>query len=341
MAILQKAALRKHLKTEPLAGVYLLYGPETYLRGLAAKTIADFAIKNSELREFNEAVFSLNDVPLVEALASAEQLPIGDERRVITITEFFLSGNPHRSSLKENAGEVLEQYLGNPSDSSVVVFVADEFDRRLKLSKLFQKTAITVEFKPLATGEVGKWVHTKLRESGAEADERTINRIIGLVGDDAGKLEIEIQKLATAALPETVITPDLVERLVKHTRIHSNFELTDHLVAGRREAAIAAMRKILDDGAEPLMLLGLLSYNFRQLFIAKELMNKGFDRGQVVSEMGLRGRPDRLLAAARRADQARLERVLKRIAETDLAIKTSVGTPRLQIEMLVCELSLA
>jgi hypothetical protein len=49
------------------------------------------------------------------------------------------------------------------------------------------------------------------------------------------------------------------------------------------------------------------------------------------------------LSAARRADAGKLARSIKRIADTDLAIKTSVGGgsqgARMQLEMLVCELS--
>ena len=48
---------------------------------------------------------------------------------------------------------------------------------------------------------------------------------------------------------------------------------------------------------------------------------------------------EEFLAAARRADENNLAQIMRRLAETDLAIKTSKATPRLQIEMLVAELT--
>jgi len=48
---------------------------------------------------------------------------------------------------------------------------------------------------------------------------------------------------------------------------------------------------------------------------------------------------EEFLATARRADASELARRLHRIAAADLAIKTSQATPRLQLEMLVCELA--
>jgi DNA polymerase III delta subunit len=38
----------------------------------------------------------------------------------------------------------------------------------------------------------------------------------------------------------------------------------------------------LDDGAEPLMLLGLIASNFRRLSLAKEMMTQGVDRKEIM-----------------------------------------------------------
>jgi hypothetical protein len=55
------------------------------------------------------------------------------------------------------------------------------------------------------------------------------------------------------------------------------------------------------------------------------------------------GKQEDFLANARRTDTEKLARVMQRIAKTDSAIKNSIGGgttgSRLQIEMLVCELT--
>ncbi len=93
------------------------------------------------------------------------------------------------------------------------------------------------------------------------------------------------------------------------------------------------------------MLLGLIANNFHRLFLSKELMRQGVERGEVARIMRLPyNKQEDFLAAARRADTEKLAWIMHRIAETDVAIKTSVGGggnygSRLQIELLVCELS--
>jgi DNA polymerase-3 subunit delta len=171
-----------------------------------------------------------------------------------------------------------------------------------------------------------------------------LNYLISLVGNDVRKLTLEVEKLAVAALPDKLITYELVESLVPNSREISNFDLTDQVLAGNKKRSLQVLKKILDDGAEPLMLLGLIAYNFRRLLQAKELMNQGAERTEVARVMRLHPSNQRdFLETARRNKSEKFSRILQRIAETDLAVKTSKGGggnvgSRMQIEMLVCEL---
>ena len=345
MAILTRDDLRNQLKRREIAPVYLLFGAETYLRDLAAKTIADFSFGEGDFRDFNDTTFSLSSADdLPRALAAAAQLPMMATRRVVRITDVRISASGQRDTIKEEHEPVLSAYLANPSESSVVIFIADELNGVRKMSKLLKANSVAVEFEKLNEADLLKWARERIKEAGASADERVVRQIVDLVGDDVRRLTTEIEKLATAALPDTIITSELVDLLVAHSREIPNFDLTDHLVAGRGRQAMQVLKKILDDGAEPLALLGLISYNFRRLLMAKEMMSRGSDRREVANILKLRySDQEPFLAAARRADLSRLTSIIKRLPETDLAIKTSMGGggatgARMQLEMLVCEL---
>ena len=340
MKILSRKDLRNQLKAGEISPVYLLFGEETYLRDVAAKTIADKSLTDSSLREFNETTFSLTESKIEYALSAAEQMPMISSRRVVKITEVRVSATGTKDTIKEDDEALLARYLERPAESSVVIFVADELDKRRKISKLLLEKTVAVEFARLSDVELMKWAKGKLNEQNAEIEDRALRHLVALVGDNLRKLTVECEKLAVAALPDKLITFELVESLVPNSREFSNFDLTDHLLAKNRSRALEVLHKILDDGAEPLMLLGLIANNFHRLFLAKELMRSGVERTEVARVMKLPYRmQEDFLATARRADAGKLAWALRRIAETDLAIKTSKGTPRLQIEMLVLELT--
>ncbi|MDQ6788923.1 MAG: DNA polymerase III subunit delta [Acidobacteriota bacterium] len=340
MAILGKEGLWTQLKKREIAPLYLLFGAENYLRDLAAKTITDLVLADSALREFNEIEHSLSDSKIQYALSDAEQLPMIAARRVVKITNVVVSANSKKDNLKEEDEEILARYLKRPAETCVVIFIADELDKRRKISKLLLDNSVAVEFAQLDDKELVGWARNKLKEFDAEADEKALRHLVGLAGNNVRRLTNEVEKLAVAALPDKLITFDLVESLVPNLREIDNFELTDYLLAKNKKYALQTLKKILDDGAEPLMILGLIAYNFHRLFLAKELMKQGVERSEVARVIKLHyKKQEDFLATARRADDENLSRIMQRIADADLAIKSSKGTPRLQIEMLVCELT--
>ncbi len=342
---LTREQLWKNLKQGEIAPVYLLFGNEPFLRDRAAATIASHALGESAVPEFNETAFSLSTSDgLADALASAMQLPMMAARRVVRITDVKISASGKGDTLKEEHEAMLVKYLERPSESTVLIFIAEEIDKRRRMTKLLLDRTASIEFSRLDDADLANWARREIINEGFDIDERTLAYFVTLVGDDLQRLTTEIKKITTAALPDRIITTDLVESLVPSSRILSNFDLADQLFASDKSRTFETLKKILDDGAEPLMLLGLIATNFRRLLKAKALMESGADRRDVARTLGLPYRKqEEFLALARRTDARRLMDALGRIAKTDVAIKTSRGggSPngaRLQIELLVAEL---
>lgn len=336
MSLLSRPDLHRALKAGDLKPLYLLFGAETFLRDLAARAIADKSLKDASLREFNEAGYSLTNTDVQQAIAAAEQLPMMASRRVVQIRDF--------GKLREADEEALLRYLARPVESSVVIFIAEELDKRRKLSKTLLDACAAVEFAPLTDTELAEWAKKRLKDLKVQTDERTLHQLVALVGSDVRTLSNELEKLATAALGSGLITMEMVDTLVGRSRELSNFELADHLIARNRQRALQTLQRLLDEGAEPVMLIGLIGSNYRRLALAKELMSKGAANQEVYRQVGIFGRREEFLATARRADALALSRSIERIAAADLAIKTSLSGggaqgSRLQLELLICELA--
>ena len=345
--VFSREDLRNQLKRREIAPVYLLFGQETQLRDMAAKTITNYAFAESDLRDFNETAFSLNnDGNLERAIAAAQQLPMMASRRVVRVTDLRISATGHRDTITENHEPILSAYLANPSPSTVLIFVADELNGVRKMGKFLREKTTAVEFVRLSADEFAKLARKTISDLDGEIDEATLRYLLSRIGSDVHRLTNEANKLAAAAMPGRTITVELIDALVPNSRELSNFELTDHLVAGRKDKALATLRKILDDGGEPLALLGLISYNYRRLLMAKDMMDRGVDRREVANVIKLRyNDQEPFLSAARRADMRGLTKAVQCLANADLAIKTSKGGggpigSRMQLEMLVCELAL-
>jgi DNA polymerase-3 subunit delta len=337
MSTRTRQELQRDLKAGKLEPLYLLFGPEDYLRKRAAQAITEASLKGAPLREFNESSFSLTSADVQHAIAAAEQLPMMSPRRVVRITDF--------AKLREADEGALLRYLARPVETSIVIFIADDLDKRRKLTKTMMDACTSVEFAFLTDTELVAWGKDQLKKLKITTDDRTLHHIVALAGVSVRTLTIELEKLATAAIDTGFITMEMVEQLVGRSRELSNFELTDHLIARNRKRALQILYRLLDDGAEPLMLIGLIAGNFHRLTLAKELMSRGTPREEVFRLVAMPySKREDFLATARRTDTEALARSLERIAAADVAIKTSLGGggavgARLQLEMLVCELT--
>lgn len=330
MKMLSRTELDRSLR-EGLRPLYLLLGSEIYLRRVAAQTITEAALSRTLLREFNESAFSLTSDAVQSAIAAAEQLPMMSDKRVVRIRDF--------AKLREADEDVLIRYLNNPAPSTVLIFIADELDKRKKSSKVLLDACTVVEFAALKDAETKAWAKTRLKELKVSADDQVLSELVRLVGTDVQTLFNELEKLASAAASTGRITGDLVDELIGRSRELSNFELGDHLLAGNRKKALETLHRLLEDGAEPVMLVGLIAGNYHRLALGKHLLARG-GRDEVFRNISLPPfKRDSYISTLQRSTATKIARGIQLTAAADLAIKTSQATPRLQLEMLVCELA--
>jgi len=323
--------LTQALKQGTIEPVYLLFGPETYLRDQAARAIADEAMRDTLLREFNDISISLADGDAHAAVAEAEQLPMMSTRRVIRVTDF--------ARLDDENEAILLGYVGRPVETSVVIFVTDDIDKRKKFARTLMQGA-AFEFAPLNDGELTAWARAHLKELKSEVDADPLRRTVELVGSDVRTLSNELNKLSAAALPSGKITMDLVEALVGRSRELMNWDLTDQMLARNRPRALQTLEHLLDDGAPPVMLIGLIASTYRRMALAEALLSQGVSSREIFRQVPMPPfKQQNYLATLSRTDSRTLARQIARIAAADLGIKTSKATPRMQVEMLVVELT--
>jgi DNA polymerase-3 subunit delta len=335
--------LEQSLKKGQIEPVYFLYGAETYLRDGAAQQIVEAALTGTLLREFNESSFDLLTDDIRDAIAAAEQLPLMSDRRVIVVKHLSkLEGRKKFDDEADDdvslAAQILMDYLSRPVATSVVIFTSDDIDKRRKYAKLLLASA-AYEFKPLQQKDLPAWIRDYLRTLDTQIDQAALSVLTDTLASDLVTVKNELNKLATAALPSRRVTTELVEQLTRRSREHMNWDLTDSIVSRNRRQALRVLRHLLDDGVEPVLLTAIIAGTFRRMGLAKEMHVRGASAGDIFSEVRVPPFKQRdYLAMLNRIDANKMSQIIQRIAETDLAIKTSKATPRMQMEMLVCEL---
>jgi DNA polymerase-3 subunit delta len=319
--------------------------PEEYLERQALRALIEKCL-DPAARDFNLSSHSAVDSTLVEVVDAAHQYPVFADRRLVIVRDldkaFRAKTNQDEDESKktvEQPGvEALIEYLKRPNPTTTVVFFYDKPDRRLTLTTAMLKACTVVEFKRLTEEEAAAWVKDYLRQRSCFAENATIGLLIGRVGTDLTLLVKELDKLVTYVQRGPISRSD-VEELVPHLKEHSNFELSDHILARDRTRALKLLKRQLDAGQEPVMLLGLIGNLYRRMLLAKDLMAQGTPNSEVAKAVGMPPYAvGRFNEQVRRIATEDILYGIKRIAEVDRAIKSSLGPPELQLEILVYEL---
>lgn len=313
-----------------VAPLYLFLGPERFLRREAIALLTETV--DEAFRAFNIDSFSIAEHDLETAFDVARQLPMMSPRRLVVLHD--------ADAIREGSQESLENYLKSPVDSAVVVFIADALDQRRKTSTALAKACTTVRFDTYSEAEAVRWTEARVRQLGGRIDRAALGALVDLAGTELTRLSVEIEKLASHAGTGAIDLAS-VRQLVTRSREHQVWDLTDAILARDRARAIRVVVRQLDSGEEPLGLLGMLASTYRKMLVAKELMSRKAPAAEVQAAVKLPPwKMSEFNAQVRHVETGAIVRAIRRMDEVDAAIKSSVGTPRLQLEILVCELTL-
>ena len=328
---------RRQIKERRIEALYLFAGEEQYLAERALNLLYN-TVDEAE-RAFNIFKFTIGEssptgakTTAADALDTANEMTLSTSRRIIVIKDF--------DKIREDETEMVLEYLKRPAPASTIVFQTISLDQRRKISTALLKACAVVAFDRLSEQQAARWAEGYLKLRDCRIEPAALGLLIGLVGTRLSRLANELDKLASYA-GGGFINSATVEELVPRAREHTTWELWDAILERNRKRALRLTERLLDDGNDPLMILGALAGLYRRLLAAKDLIARGAEADEVNRATGRYGRnATDFNARVNRSAREEIVHGLRRIAQVDNAIKNSEATPRLQIQYLVAELTL-
>jgi DNA polymerase III subunit delta len=279
---------------------------------------------------------SLRDTTLAAVLADARTVPMLSPRQVFILQAVEIlerSGEKER----EEACELLANYLKDPSTFTLLILEADTCDQRTKFFRLLRDNALVVELlgqEGSGVSILGEMAHAV----GCEIDKKAADLLVTLCGDDWGLAQREILKLGTYAGSRRRITHEDVRLLVVASESGSAWDLADALLAGQTKESLALVNRLLLSGENGSKLVGALAWTYRKLIEAQDLP-QSMSSFQAAQRLGMR--PDSAASLMRKAhafDRNRALAGLPLLAEADSLLKSSGVDDRMVMEFLVLRL---
>lgn len=267
--------LNEDLKNWQFRSVYLLYGEEAYLRKQYKDKIREAIVGDDTV---NYGYFEGKGVNDREVIDLAETMPFFAEKRLLILenTGFF-----------KNASSQLADYVKEIPETTVLVFVESEVDKRNRLYKAVRDHGRVVEFATQDENTLVRWVLGLTRKEMRQMDESAVRYFLSKVGTDMENIRQELEKLFCYTMEKAQITAADVDAICTVQITNQIFDMIGAVADKNQRKALDYYYDLLALKEPPMRILYLLVRQFRQLMEVKELAAKGCANQEIASKTGL------------------------------------------------------
>ena len=322
--------LQRSMTSGGLQPVYLVYGPEDFLRGEALRLIRQVAAsrdKNSDILELDGA--------------EVEPGRLFDELRtpgLFAPTRLIILESA--SPLLYEASDLFLAYVKKPASNATLALVAESVDGRRKGIKEFTKKAVAIECAAMKAREVPAWCITRARLHGKQMDPTAARLLVDLAGANLGPLDGHIQGLAAYCRERRKITATDVSDLVGGDPARTVWDLVRAIAARSAATALRALDRLLrEPKTTPSWIVACLARDTRDLWQVKLLSERGCREDEIQTRLG---KPTwlvrRLIETARDVSIEQLRANHRLLLEADVDSKTGGASDSWILESLVVRL---
>ena len=336
----------------------LICGDEQYLKEKKKKELLR-ALHTEGSMNFN--AFEGKDLDRDEVLRLGNTMPFLSDRRTILLTDSGL----FRGAVPE---ALLEELSALP-ESTVLIFYEGETEAGNRLYKFvkekgevfrYQK-AESLSFKEAAQDQtkIRSWAQNYLKKNHRELSGRAMTRLLQLTGYDMLNLQTELEKLisytaspeelaggGTAGhgtpggggnvLPIVEIREQDIEAICSKTVSDKVFDMLSAKLKGNMGEALRLFEDLLSLKVPPMRVLFLLSRQFNQVYLLKELSRERIGDGELAEKLKLKDwQLRKLKEQSQRVSLSEARRYLELCVEMETKIKQGDMNEKLGLEIIL------
>ncbi len=257
------------------------------------------------------------------------QVSMFNEKKLIVVRDLFSS--PEMKELISYNVESME------SCENIIVFYEEKEIRKndALLSKLIKSGSMVQEFNTLPRSGVLLFIRNEAKKINVEINEEALQLLVDFVGSDLWRAKGEIEKLSSYGKKITKKEVLLLVRPEVETNI---FKTVDALAEGKKEIAASLIYEHLQKGDHPLYLLSMIEYQFRNLIMARDMIDNQIPQHLFAEKGGMHPFVARKSSFQARAfSREKLEKSYALLFKIDLKVKTGQLDPVIAIHIFLSE----
>ena len=322
-------SLNEDLKTGQFNQIYLFYGEEAYLKRYYKERFVKAMV--SEGDTMNYSYFEGKNTNPKAVIDLAETLPFFADRRLIVL---------ENTGFLKNASPELAEYIKEIPETTSVIFIEEELDKRGKLYKAIKDKGRIVELKRQDDQTLMKWILGFVKREDKQISEATIRYFLGKVGNDMENIQRELEKLFCYCMHRTDITVADIDAICT-TQIENHiFDMVDAVANKEQKKALDYYYDLLALKEPPMRILYLRTRQFRILMEVKDMEGLGFGQKDIASKVGIMPfLVGKYRAQAKAFSKKELREIVEAGVEAEEMVKTGRMGDALSVELFLVQYS--
>ncbi len=259
-----------------------------------------------------------------EVVNNALTVPFLTERRVIVV---------HRADHYqfETVGKPILSYIETPSDTTLMLLVATQIDRRLKLFKVCERAGRIVECPELKEDEVLKWARREIEARGKTIQTAALQQLFARTGKHLSDVRNAVEIICNYIGERESIEEKDVEAACSDVDEEEVWALTDAIAASNTTKAIRVLRELIEPNKNEFQILGSINWLLRTAYGVAA----GGEAGASINRFAA----DKVKPLATKLGLAKFRDAFALCIETDLLFRSTGVDRSLALELLVIKLA--
>ena len=285
---------------------------------------------SKELEEFNLDILRGWETSYQEICQRCLSLPVMSPRRMVLVKD--------AEKVEDGYVRFLEEYLKNSSPTTILIFIYNSTSIKA-VFKLLKKYGSIHYFSTLPENRLKEWVENHARQQGYRVNADAISYLLDQTGSDLIKLDSELKKIELMKGEKGEISLEELQSLIGRSQRLSAFDLANAVGRKRMDESLKMLHRLIEDGEEPLKILGALQYRFRQLIRLKHLLARKLGETEIIKQMNLsKFNYKELKEQSRLFSFLELSQVFQFFCQTDKLLKSSQLRAQFYLEQLILDL---
>lgn len=320
--------LNQDLKSGTWKQIYLLYGNEPFLRRSYKNRLKEAIISDDAM---NYSYFEGKDLDFSVVKDMAETLPFFSDKRLIIIED---------SGLFKSTAEEWVEYLPKLPDSTYIIFVESEIDKRGRLYKRLREIGYAADLSKQDEASLKRWIIGNLSQNGQKITREALDLFLFKTGDEMENIKMELDKLIAYCINKDGITPVEVEEICTERTTNRIFEMIEAVSVGNEQKALNLYYDLLALKEPSMRILFLIARQFNQLMVVKGMAAAGKSKEEIAAILKLKPFiAGKLMNQAKVFQKEQLREYVTLCVDSEEAVKTGNLTERIAVEMVIVKIA--